>query len=174
MPPNLMAPSDVAVIVPVGGRRPPGVAAPEPARLDPAPGEIVAVIDGPNDELADEPLRSAPRWWCWRSGEARRGPAIVESRRPVGTFCSSSIPMSRPRWASCPGRRALHCRTRFQRRVRFIRRRPGDPGFLSQYRNLFVHFVHQKGCETASTFWAGCGAVRRRAFCESRGLRRTL
>jgi GT2 family glycosyltransferase len=41
---------------------------------------------------------------------------------------------------------------------------PGDPGFLSQYRNLLHHFVHQSSREVASTFWAGCGAVRRRAF----------
>ncbi len=46
---------------------------------------------------------------------------------------------------------------------------PGDPGFLSQYRNLLHHFVHQNGRETASTFWAGCGAVRRQAFCEVEG-----
>jgi glycosyltransferase involved in cell wall biosynthesis len=46
---------------------------------------------------------------------------------------------------------------------------PGDPGFVSQYRNLLHHFVHQNGRETASTFWAGCGAVRRRAFCGVEG-----
>ncbi len=37
---------------------------------------------------------------------------------------------------------------------------PGDPGFLSQYRNLLHHYVHQQGREEASTFWAGLGAVR--------------
>lgn len=41
---------------------------------------------------------------------------------------------------------------------------PGDPGFLSQYRNLLHHYVHQQGCEQASTFWAGLGAIRRDAF----------
>jgi len=35
---------------------------------------------------------------------------------------------------------------------------------ISQYRNLLHHFVHQKGNPNASTFWAGCGAVRRAAF----------
>ncbi len=35
---------------------------------------------------------------------------------------------------------------------------------LSQYRNLLHHFVHQEGCEEATTFWAGCGAVRRSVF----------
>ncbi|MEN9732402.1 MAG: hypothetical protein RLZ45_397, partial [Verrucomicrobiota bacterium] len=37
---------------------------------------------------------------------------------------------------------------------------PGDPGFLSQYRNLLHQFVHLQGREEAETFWAGLGAVR--------------
>ena len=41
---------------------------------------------------------------------------------------------------------------------------PGDPGFLSQFKNLFHHYVHQHGAEEASTFWSGCGAVRRDVF----------
>jgi GT2 family glycosyltransferase len=41
---------------------------------------------------------------------------------------------------------------------------PEAPGVLSQYRNLLHHFVHQSGNEAASTFWAGCGAIRRSAF----------
>ncbi|MBA4389180.1 MAG: glycosyl transferase [Verrucomicrobia bacterium] len=41
---------------------------------------------------------------------------------------------------------------------------PGEPGFLSQYRNLFHHYTHQVSREKAMTFWAGCGAVRKEAF----------
>lgn len=41
---------------------------------------------------------------------------------------------------------------------------PGDPGFLSQYRNLLHHWVHQEGREEASTFWGACGAIRRTVF----------
>jgi GT2 family glycosyltransferase len=43
----------------------------------------------------------------------------------------------------------------------------GDPGhsdFLSQYRNLQHHFVHQVSRREASTFWSGCGAIRRNEF----------
>jgi glycosyltransferase involved in cell wall biosynthesis len=46
---------------------------------------------------------------------------------------------------------------------------PADPGFLSQYRNLLHHYVHQTGHEEASTFWCGCGAIRRAAFLETGG-----
>lgn len=41
---------------------------------------------------------------------------------------------------------------------------PGASNFIAQYKNLFHHFVHQRSQEDASTFWAGCGAVRRRVF----------
>ncbi|MFN2384506.1 MAG: glycosyltransferase family 2 protein [Gemmatimonadota bacterium] len=41
---------------------------------------------------------------------------------------------------------------------------PAAPGFVSQYKNLFHHYVHQQGRDEATTFWAGCGAVRRSAF----------
>ena len=47
--------------------------------------------------------------------------------------------------------------------------RPGDPGFLSQYKNLFHHYVHQQGAEQASTFWTGCGAIRRSVFLDLGG-----
>jgi len=41
---------------------------------------------------------------------------------------------------------------------------PGDPGFVSQARNLAHSFVHQRSRRDASTFWAGLGAVRAEAF----------
>jgi hypothetical protein len=41
---------------------------------------------------------------------------------------------------------------------------PEAPGLVSQYRNLLHHFVHQTGREAASSFWAGCGAMRRNRF----------
>jgi GT2 family glycosyltransferase len=41
---------------------------------------------------------------------------------------------------------------------------PAAPNFLSQYKNLFHHYVHQHGRAEAATFWAGCGAIRRDVF----------
>ena len=46
---------------------------------------------------------------------------------------------------------------------------PRDKGVVSQYRNLFHHFVHQNGNPEASTFWAGFGAIRRSVFEEIGG-----
>jgi glycosyltransferase involved in cell wall biosynthesis len=47
--------------------------------------------------------------------------------------------------------------------------RPRAKGVVSQYRNLLHYFVHQNGNPEASTFWAGCGAIRRLVFEEVGG-----
>ena len=41
---------------------------------------------------------------------------------------------------------------------------PAEKNFLSQYKNMFHHFVHQQSSVEAETFWAGCGAIDRRIF----------
>jgi glycosyltransferase involved in cell wall biosynthesis len=41
---------------------------------------------------------------------------------------------------------------------------PLDRKVVSQYRNLLHHFVHQTSRQNASTFWAGCGAIRKSSF----------
>jgi GT2 family glycosyltransferase len=45
---------------------------------------------------------------------------------------------------------------------------PGE-GWMSQYKNLIHRFYHQGGRREASTFWAGCGAVRKDAFLAAGG-----
>lgn len=42
--------------------------------------------------------------------------------------------------------------------------KPDALNFVSQYKNLLHHFVHQRSAAEAATFWAGCGAIRREAF----------
>lgn len=46
---------------------------------------------------------------------------------------------------------------------------PSETNFLSQYKNLFHHYVHQMANEEASTFWGACGAIRRHVFLELGG-----
>ncbi|NOT46367.1 MAG: glycosyltransferase [Acidobacteria bacterium] len=46
---------------------------------------------------------------------------------------------------------------------------PAEKNFLSQYKNLQHHFVHQNSSSKASTFWSGLGAVRREVFVEQGG-----
>lgn len=46
---------------------------------------------------------------------------------------------------------------------------PAAGNFLSQYKNLFHHYVHQTSDENAVTFWSGCGAIRRDVFLAMEG-----
>lgn len=41
---------------------------------------------------------------------------------------------------------------------------PFERNFLSQYKNMLHHYVHQTAKADASTFWSGCGAIRRELF----------
>jgi GT2 family glycosyltransferase len=41
---------------------------------------------------------------------------------------------------------------------------PAVHTFVSEYRNLLHHFVHQRADEDSGSFWAGCGAIRRPVF----------
>ncbi len=41
--------------------------------------------------------------------------------------------------------------------------------FLSQYKNLVHHYYHHRGRSDASTFWAGCGGVRKDSFLAAGG-----
>ena len=46
---------------------------------------------------------------------------------------------------------------------------PQAPQLVSQFRNLLHCFVHQTSNPHASTFWSGCGAIRREIFLASKG-----
>jgi len=51
---------------------------------------------------------------------------------------------------------------------------PTEDNFLSQYRNLMHHFVHQHGRSEATTFWSGCGAIRQDLFLKYGGFNAAL
>ncbi len=41
---------------------------------------------------------------------------------------------------------------------------PPELNYISQYKNLFHHYVHQRNAGLTPTFWSGCGAMRRELF----------
>jgi glycosyltransferase involved in cell wall biosynthesis len=133
--------------------------------------ECIVVDDGSTDNSAD----IARAWGAHvvRTGRVPSGPAhartrgAAEARAPLLCFVDADV-LVRP--------------TTLDHFVKLFRAdpdlvaafgsydaMPSAPGVLSQYRNLLHHFVHQNGQEKASTFWAGCGAIRRNVFLEVGG-----
>jgi len=51
---------------------------------------------------------------------------------------------------------------------------PAAADVLSQFRNLFHHFIHQNSKEKAKTFWAGCGAIYKELFFDLDGFNEQL
>ena len=51
---------------------------------------------------------------------------------------------------------------------------PAAPNLVSQFRNLLHHYVHQTARDEATTFWAGCGAIRKSVFVEAGGFDETF
>lgn len=155
----------VSVIVPVGGAAPAWPRSAESlARLDPPPHEIVVVFDGPQQH----PLGIAPESAIHVQLDANGGPArarnrgVEQSSGDVVFFLDSDIEVP-----SDLIRQVQHLFSSDGAPDAVIGSyddAPGDPHLVSQYRNLLHHYVHQTGEEKASTFWSGCGAVRRDAF----------
>jgi GT2 family glycosyltransferase len=161
---------DVAIVVPVGGG---GQGWRQCARalaaLDPPPGKLIVVVDGPDDALEAVAREAGATVLVLdeRGGPARaRNRAVDRLDVEIVAFVDADVVVP-PDFAARVAR--LFGDDDTAAVIGSYDADPGDPGFFSQYRNLLHHHVHQQGCETASTFWSGCGAVRRSAFLEVGG-----
>jgi GT2 family glycosyltransferase len=133
--------------------------------LDPAPTELVVVVDGNCGQARElaETVGATVIAIPDRTGPARaRNLGAWQARGDILFFVDSDVALPSGAlnhimmlFASEPDLAAL---------IGSYDDEPGAPDFLSQYRNLLHHFVHQTGDEEASTFWGACGAIRRDAF----------
>lgn len=129
------------------------------------PTECVVVDDGSTDASAQTALRHGA---VVLSTDERRGPAHARNlgaraaRGDIVLFLDAdvrpapdTIARARTAFIDDPALDAL---------IGSYDDDPSSPGFASQYKNLLHCFVHQSANRTASTFWSGCGAIRREVF----------
>lgn len=135
------------------------------AALDPPADEVVVVGDGGGDRAVE--LARTLGFEVVRSPD-RRGPAAA--RNLGAAAATSDLLLFVDADVAVPPDTVARVRAGFARRPQASALFgsydgfPPAPGLVSRYKNLLHHWTHQHAAEEASTFWTGCGAVRREAF----------
>jgi O-antigen/teichoic acid export membrane protein/GT2 family glycosyltransferase len=156
----------VSIIVPVGGA---GVDCERCLAsldsLDPRPAELIVVIDGVGSSFAQQAEvigatvveLAEPRG---PSGARNRGARVA--RGDLLFFVDSDVELRPDTVARVV--EVFESEPELTAVIGSYDDAPAHPGFLSQYRNLLHHHVHQHGHREASTFWGACGVIRREIF----------
>lgn len=135
------------------------------------PAEVIVVDDGSTDATAAIALASGCR--VLTTPHPRSGPAIARNLGAVAAtggilffLDADVIPHADAvaRVAAAFARSELETTPAPDALFGSYNDQPADPAFLSQYKNLFHHYVHQHGAAEATTFWTGCGAIQRDVF----------
>lgn len=140
------------------------------AEAAPAPAEIIVVVDGGNDGSAQLAERFGAK--VLRTPEAR-GPARArnlgarEAEGDILFFVDADVTI--PIDALAQIAEAFDNDPELAALIGSYDDMPSAANFLSQYKNLFHHYVHQTASTTASTFWGACGAIRREVFLKLNG-----
>jgi len=139
-------------------------------KLNPAPAEIIVVADGDGDGSRDVAERSGARVL---KRDTPGGPALA---RNLGAgIAGGDILLFVDADVTVSPDAVKRVEEVFQREPELAALfgsyddEPAVDTFVSQYRNLLHHYVHQTGEEEASTFWGACGAIRREVFEEMGG-----
>ena len=138
--------------------------------LDPAPTELIVVVDGADAAVADEAAAAGARTIVQtpQSGPAvARNTGAVRAASDVILFLDADVtaPPDIVRrvaeaFAADPGLSAA---------IGSYDDRPPADTLAAQYTNLRHHYVHQRARADGFTFWGACGAIRRDAFVAAGG-----
>jgi GT2 family glycosyltransferase len=135
-----------------------------------APREVIVVVDG----ATAEPARLAGHFGMRvLATGARRGPAAARNlgalvaRGDVLFFLDADVAM--PPSAIAEVAQAFRDHPEVGALIGSYDDAPAAPNFLSQYKNLLHHYVHQHAREEGYTFWGAAGAIRRDLFLELGG-----
>ncbi len=163
----MLEPSDVTVIVPVynGGENFARCLDALQA-LSPRPGEIIVVDDGSSDGSYASAQQAGAR--VLLTPHSRCGPAVArnlaasQARGEILFFVDADVQVKPD--AIRQVLEPLRADPTLAAVYGSYDETPPAKNFVSQYKNLFHHFVHQDSVGTATSFWAGCGAIRRDIF----------
>jgi hypothetical protein len=137
---------------------------------DPPPLEILVVEDGGKSETLDKV--AAPTTRILRT-DRRRGPAFARNlgakaaRGDILFFLDADVCVTPNTIARIV--ESFDADPSLDALMGSYDSEPGSRDFISQYRNLMHSYVHHQGTQQASTFWSGCGAIRRELFLEHSG-----
>jgi hypothetical protein len=140
-------------------------------RASPVAFELVVVDDASRDAKAIEVAKGVAD--VYHRLERNAGPAVARNagaklaRGEILAFVDSDVVVARDTLAELV--RALDEDRGAAAVFGAYDDAPASPGLVTEYRNLLHHYVHLTGPSEATTFWAGCGAIRRAAFERIRG-----
>ncbi len=156
----------VSIIVPVRNGGPAfGRCLESLAGLNPAPDEVIIVEDGDSDgggSLAGEFGFSLLRRDDRGGPAGARNDGAAQARGDILFFIDADVTL--PPDALARVLAAFETEPALSAVIGSYDDAPAAGNFLSQYRNLFHHYIHQTSGAEAGTFWGACGAIRREAF----------
>jgi cellulose synthase/poly-beta-1,6-N-acetylglucosamine synthase-like glycosyltransferase len=135
------------------------------------PSEVIVADDGSTDATGDVAARAGAR--VLRLGDGPLGPAAARNRGAAAArgdllvfldadvaVHDDALALFRASFEADGGLAALFGSYDAD---------PPELGLVSRYKNLLHLYTHQHSHREASTFWAGCGVIRRDVFLESGG-----
>lgn len=164
--PTFAPPLPISVIVPVfRGGAPFRLCLSHLRQLTPPPCEIIVVVDGPDDDsraLAESCGVTVIAHETTHGPARARNLGAQRARGDLLFFVDADVAV--PPDAIATIAEVFESAPELAALIGSYDDAPAAPNFLSQYKNLLHHYVHQTGSEAAWTFWGACGVIRRDVF----------